>query len=218
MKKKDQTLFGCINIFTLAESLNFVDVFCMAGFFIYLAIYSYQVTIIPFKFMVILSLAMLMVILQISAIHGIYNKYFGLIIFNCVIKFLYLVVCFGLLIVAAYEYMIHPTNFNNIAAYQNIITFSFFGICYYGFHAYLLVEMAILLHYGQKKNSKSSLPHYYSNLAQYFRQIRLPRDNNSDQESFVNIDENILQMNQPGDNSTQMNGNTDGTHSLEMHI
>ena len=113
--------------------------------------------------------------------------------------------------------MIHPTNFNNIAAYQNIITFSFFGICYYGFHAYLLVEMAILLHYGHQKNSKSSLPHYHSNLARFFRQTRLPRNNNSDQEPFVNIDENILQMNQPGDNSTQMNDNTD-TRGLEIHI
>ena len=218
MKKKDQKIFACVNIFTLAESLSLVDIFFMAGYFIYLAIYCYQMTIIPFKFMVILSLVLLMTLLQVSAIHGIFNRYLGLIIFNSVFKYLYLVTCFGLFTVASYEYMTrHPTNLHNMATYQNMITFSFFGICYYGFHAYLLMEMAMLLHYGQKKNSKSSLPHYYSNLAQYFRQIRLPRDNNSDQESFVNIDENILQMNQPGDNSTQMNDNAD-TRGLEIHI
>merc|ERR1711964_209336 len=138
---------------------------------------------IPFKFMVILSLVLLMTLLQVSAIHGIFNRYLGLIIFNSVFKYLYLVTCFGLFTVASYEYMTrHPKNLHNMATYQNMITFSFFGICYYGFHAYLLMEMAMLLHYGQKKNSKSSLPHYYSNLAQYFCQIRLPRDNNSDQE------------------------------------
>ena len=87
MKKKDQKLFACVNIFTLAESLSLVDIFFMAGYFIYLAIYCYQMTIIPFKFMVILSLVLLMTLLQVSAIHGIFNRYLGLIIFNTVFKF-----------------------------------------------------------------------------------------------------------------------------------
>ena len=125
MKKKDQTIFGCVNIFTLANSLSFVDFVGMAVCFMYVGIYFYQMTIIPFKFMVVLSLAILMTILQVSAIHGICNKYLGLIIFNCVFKFLYFVVCFGLFIIASYAYMIHPTNLDSIAAYQNMITFSF---------------------------------------------------------------------------------------------
>ena len=74
------------------------------------------------------------------------------------------------------------------------------------------METSILLHYGQKKNSKSSLPHYHSNLTRFFRRAQLPSDNNSDQESFVNIDQNILQMNEPFDsqshNPTQINDDT----------
>ena len=91
-----------------------------------------------------------------------------------------------------------------------MIPLSFFGLCYYGFHAYLLLEISILLHYGQKKNSKTSLPHYHSNLTRFFRRGQLPSNNNSDQESFVNIDQNILQMNEPCDdhNPTQMNEDT----------
>ena len=102
---------------------------------------------------------------------------------------------------------IHP---HSITAYERILPLSFFGICYYGFHAYLLLETSILLHYGQKKNSKSSLPHYHTNLTQFFRRAQLPSDNNSDQESFVNIDQNILQMNEPfdGHNPSQMNDDT----------
>ena len=66
-----------------------------------------------------------------------------------------------------------------------------FGICYYGFYAYLLIEIV----YRMKK-SKLSVPYYHSNLTRIFQ-----RYHNSNQEVI-------------GDTSTQINVG----QSLEMHI
>ena len=92
-----------------------------------------------------MGLAILMCILQGSAIHGIYNKYFGLIIFNCVFKYLYLLLCFGLFIVASYAYTMRVNELKNVNLYEKIMSLSFFGILYYGFQAYLLMEIACTL-------------------------------------------------------------------------
>merc|ERR1712141_107772 len=211
MKKKEQTIFGCIDVFNLAKTLSILDVISMFaiyfGCFVYLYIHAYPMTVLIQ--VISLCLAVFLWIIQFSAIHGIHSKQLGLIIFNCVFKFFLFFLCLVLFVIASYGYMMNFL-YHSITAYERMIPLSFFGLCYYGFHAYLLLEISILLHYGQKKNSKTSLPYYHSNLTRFFRRVQLPSDNNSDQESFVNIDQNILQMNEPCDdhNPTQMNEDT----------
>jgi len=119
----------------------------------------------------IMGLAILMCILQGSAIHGIYNKYFGLIIFNCVFKYLYLLLCFGLFIVASYAYTMRVNELKNVNLYEKIMSLSFFGILYYGFQAYLLMEIACTLPKNCEKKYSKFLPYYCSNpMPQHFQE------------------------------------------------
>merc|ERR1712141_586248 len=134
-----------------------MDIFWICGLFFCTT--SYLQYAIDLKF---LGLAILMCILQGSAIHGIYNKYLGLIIFNCVFKYLYILLSFGLFIIASYGYMtINSSHSNSFHLYEKKIPLSFFGILYYGFQAYLLVEIACLLHTNMRENSKY-LPYYHT--------------------------------------------------------
>ena len=96
MMKKEKKLFGCINIFTLAFILSILDLFMMAGFFIYIGRYSYQTITAPMKILMSFGVSAL----QVTAIHGIYYKSFGIIFFNCVFKLFCLFFCIVLLIIS----------------------------------------------------------------------------------------------------------------------
>ena len=166
MKKNQPTIFGHVYLYTLAEVLSIMEIFWISGLFFCAMQYTLDL-----KFM---GLAILMCILQGSAIHGIYNKYFGLIIFNCVFKYLYLLLCFGLFVVASYAYTMRGNELNelkNVDLYEKIMSLSFFGILYYGFQAYLLMEIACTLPKNSMKKNSKSLSYYCSNpMPQHFQE------------------------------------------------
>ena len=151
MKKNQPTIFGHVYLYTLAEVLSIMDIFWISGLFFCATQYTLDL-----KFM---GLAILMCILQGSAIHGIYNKYLGLIIFNCVFKYLYLLLCFGLFIVASYAYTMRVNELKNVNLYEKIMSLSFFGILYYGFQAYSLMEIACTLPKNSEKKYSKFLPY-----------------------------------------------------------
>ena len=161
MKKNQPTIFGHVYLYTLAEVLSIMDIFWISGLFFCATQYTLDL-----KFM---GLAILMCILQGSAIHGIYNKYFGLIIFNCVFKYLYLLLCFGLFV---YTMKVKELNeLKNVDLYEKIMPLSFFGILYYGFQAYLLMEIACTLPKNSEKKYSKFLPYYCSNpMPQHFQE------------------------------------------------
>ena len=96
IKKKEQMFCGCINIFTLALSLSILDLFLTAGFYMY-GVISYQLITTPMNFVIIFGL---LALIQVTAIHGIYFKNFGIIFFNCVFKLFCLFLCCVLFIIA----------------------------------------------------------------------------------------------------------------------
>ena len=108
-KVKEQTIFGCIDVFNLAHKLSILDVVSMFaiyfGSFVYLNIHAYPMTVV-FQ---ILSpcLAVFLWVLQFSAIHGIHSKQLGLIIFNCVFKFCLLFLCLIFFAIASCGYMMN---------------------------------------------------------------------------------------------------------------
>ena len=108
MTKKELTYFGCISIVTFAKTFSILDVFMTAGFFLYAVMYSYQFEMItvPIKVIMLLSLCYYwcLSVFQCMAIHGIYNKYFGIIIFNCIFKLVFLSLIFGLIILTYYYF------------------------------------------------------------------------------------------------------------------
>ena len=116
MMKKEKKLFGCINIFTLAFILSILDLFMMAGFFIYIGRYSYQTITAPMKILMSFGLSAL----QVTAIHGIYYKSFGIILFNFVFKIFCLFFCLIVFIISIvsvlsrHRYVLHillPSQF-----------------------------------------------------------------------------------------------------------
>ena len=109
MIKKEKKLFGCINIFTLALVLSILDLFMMAGFFIHIGRYSYQTITAPMKILMSFGLSAL----QVTAIHGIYYKSFGIIWFNFVFKIFCLFFCLIVFIIcivsvlSRHRYVLH---------------------------------------------------------------------------------------------------------------
>ena len=128
MKTKEQTIFGCIDVFNLAKKLNILDVFSMFaiyfGCFVHLYIYAYPMTVLVH--VMSLCLAVFLWILQFSAIHGIHSKQLGLVIFNCVFKFFWLFLCLVLFVVASYGYMMNSLYFRYVSKIYTKCYFNYY--------------------------------------------------------------------------------------------